>query len=85
MHQLSQTISQVLYSTIHAAIKTSEQQQARDKSNGTLLLDICCGAGTIGIGLASSVTAVVGVEICEQVSVCNILYEIKIIFVFKTC
>ena len=30
----------------------------------TVLLDVCCGTGTIGLSLASSVKRVVGIEIC---------------------
>ena len=30
----------------------------------TVLLDVCCGTGTIGLSLASSVKRVIGIEIC---------------------
>lgn len=32
----------------------------------TLLLDICCGTGTIGIFLASQVKRVIGIELCKE-------------------
>lgn len=30
-----------------------------------MLLDVCCGTGTLGLTLASSVRRVIGIEMCE--------------------
>lgn len=35
-------------------------------SGSTLLLDVCCGTGTIGLTMAASVTKVVGVDLVES-------------------
>lgn len=37
-----------------------------DLKPSTVLLDICCGAGTIGICLSGQVARVIGVEMCES-------------------
>lgn len=42
------------------------KQSCAKLDKNTILLDICCGTGTIGIPLASSVHKVYGVDICEE-------------------
>lgn len=48
---------EVLYSTLHTLTKLTKE---------TLLLDICCGAGTIGITMADRVKKVVGIELVDE-------------------
>ncbi|KAI8902403.1 S-adenosyl-L-methionine-dependent methyltransferase [Globomyces pollinis-pini] len=70
--------AEVLYSTIgqisqtHAqlALKEDAQNDAKASSGasspGVILLDLCCGTGTIGISLAPYVKKVIGIEMCES-------------------
>lgn len=54
--QVNTLMAEKLYNTIGELGKLRES---------TILLDICCGTGTIGLCLANSVKRVVGIEMCE--------------------
>lgn len=58
--QVNQTATEVLYDTI--------KEYALDASDhgGAVLLDLCCGTGTIGMTLAPHVQRVVGVELVQD-------------------
>lgn len=44
----------------------SGEERKDQKVQPTVLLDVCCGTGAIGLGLAREVQAVIGVDISEQ-------------------
>ena len=52
--QVNSPACSLLYSTIGSWLRPT---------TNTLLLDVCCGTGTIGISLARRVKAVIGVEV----------------------
>lgn len=57
--QVNQAATNVLYATIREYVLDSLSAE-------TVLLDLCCGTGTIGMTLASHVKRVVGVELVKE-------------------
>lgn len=56
--QVNTAAAEVLYRTVGDFCKLDKEK--------TVLLDICCGTGTIGLTLAKQVKRIVGIEICEE-------------------
>lgn len=61
--QVNPPATELLYSIIKDYAIDKVQQE---KGNPTILLDLCCGTGTIGMTLAASVERVIGVEIVKE-------------------
>lgn len=57
--QVNQSATEVLYATIQEYVLDS-------LSPDTILLDLCCGTGTIGMTLASQVKQVLGIELVKE-------------------
>lgn len=45
--------------------KEEEEEEKTNIGNNVVLLDLCCGTGTIGIALSSYVSKVIGIEMVE--------------------
>jgi tRNA (uracil-5-)-methyltransferase len=58
--QINTKAAEVCYETI------ADLFEGNLSMENTLLLDICCGTGTIGISLASSVKKVIGIELSKE-------------------
>lgn len=62
--QINTPATNKLYSTIRDWCNLDSG--AADSQTNTVLLDMCCGTGTIGLTMANKVKKVIGVEIVEQ-------------------
>lgn len=47
---------------LKSIVNKTEYSDEQDNCKNTILLDICCGTGTIGLSLAKHVKKVIGVE-----------------------
>ena len=51
---------------LRRVLDQTEYSDCEDLSKDTVLLDVCCGTGTIGLSLAGFVRSVIGLDVCEQ-------------------
>lgn len=64
--QVNQAAAQVLYSTVRdLCVPNLEEGGGRTKVTD-ILLDVCCGTGTIGITASPRVDRIIGIELIEQ-------------------
>lgn len=59
--QCNTPAAEVLYRTVRELAL-----QGVDTDKDVIVLDVCCGTGTIGLSVAKSVKRVIGVDICEE-------------------
>lgn len=64
--QVNQTAAEVLYSTVRDLCIPNIKQEEQQSQSGDTLLDVCCGAGAIGITLSPRVDRVIGIELIQQ-------------------
>eukprot|EP00938_MAST-03A_sp_MAST-3A-sp1_P003916 g3916.t1 len=57
--------AEVLYSIVRNCVQDSKKKRKENENEITIVLDICCGTGTIGICMSDIADLVIGVEICE--------------------
>ena len=62
MSQCNTRAAEVLYQTICDKVLSDNESNNTD----VIVLDVCCGTGTIGLTLAKSVKHVMGIDICKQ-------------------